>query len=151
MAGVTRPLFVDDEAWQSLTRSARGALPREVGGILLGCFETQGPRVLAAPVVRDPRATRIRYRRDAHEAARILAEAVDHDETGVLGYLGEWHSHPLPSGPSRTDLQSMRDLARDGDFDVVLLVVALSPRGWVGHPRNVTPTGNVETLDLSWK
>lgn len=101
-----------------------------------------------AIVVPDPRATRMRYRRDAATAARILHDQMRSDTTGLLGYLGEWHSHPLPVGPSELDQRAALWLAADGGHDLTLLVLSLGHRGWTGHARVATPDGNVHTADL---
>lgn len=135
--------------WRALARASRRALPREVGGLLLGYFTPEGPLVVAAPIVPDPRATRIRYRRDATTAERILNEHMSRDPSGLTGYVGEWHSHPLPVGPSGTDICSVSALARDGEHDVSLLVLALGPGGWTGHARQVSSTGAVHTVPVS--
>ncbi len=133
------------------SRSSQRAteLCREVGGLLLGYYADRGPRAAEALVVPDPRATRIRYRRDATLAARILDERVRADTTGLLGYLGEWHTHPLPFGPSGPDVRASVRLAAYGGHEVALLVLSLGVHGWTGHVRNATPAGNVRTLALS--
>lgn len=146
---MTARLVLERRAWKALTAAAKRAIPREAGGILLGHFTSDGPRVVVAPVVPDPRATRIRYCRDAAVAERILQEHQHADPTGLLGYLGEWHTHPLPLGPSRTDLRSVRALAGEGGYDVTLLVLSLSAGRWIGHVRNVTPEGNVQVVAVT--
>lgn len=146
---MTNSLTLTTPVWHALSRASRRALPREVGGLLLGYYTREGPLAVAAPVVPDPRATRIRYRRDAATAARILDEHASHDRDELIGYLGEWHSHPLPVGPSGTDISAVRALAHAGMHDVLLLVMALGPAGWTGHARNVTPQGEVTSVPLS--
>ena len=146
---MTNSLTFTTPTWHALSRASRRALPREVGGLLLGYYTQEGPLVVAAPVVPDPRATRLRYRRDAATAASILNAHVSRDREELIGYLGEWHSHPLPIGPSKTDITSIRALAHEGMHDVLLLVVALGPAGWTGHALNITPEGDVVPLPLS--
>lgn len=143
---MTDALVLTAKAWESLTAAGKAALPREVGGLLLGHFDKEGPRVTDAVVVPDPRATRIRYRRDAAAAARILDGRIDSDATGLLGYLGEWHTHPLPLGPSGRDEYSILRLAEDGGHDVTLLVLALGTHGWTLHARQGTPAGTVHNI-----
>ncbi len=144
-------LDVDLLAWRSLAQAARHALPRETGGLLLGHFTATGPLVIATPEVPDPRSTRIRYQRDARMAKRVLDRHMDSDGTGLLGYLGEWHSHPLPVGPSRTDLQAVRALAVDGEHDVFLLVAALGSRGWSGQALHATVAGDFVPMSVHVK
>lgn len=143
---MTDALVITAKAWESLTAAGKAALPREIGGLLLGHFDKEGPRVTEAVIVPDPRATRIRYRRDAAAAARILDARIDADATGLLGYLGEWHTHPLPFGPSGTDEYSILRLAADGSHDVTLLVLALGAHGWTLHVRLGTPAGTVQNI-----
>lgn len=146
---MTRTLTLTDTLWRIMRLAGTQALPRETGGLLLGCYTENGPRVTEAYVVPDPRATRIRYRRDAVAAACILGARIRADDSGTLGYIGEWHTHPLPIGPSATDVHASGRLASTGGHDIALLVLALGTRGWNGHALNVNPTGNIETLTLS--
>lgn len=141
-------LVVTSNAWHAMRVAGRRALPREIGGLLLGHYTEDGPRVTEAPVVPDPRATRIRYRRDALMAGGILNTYLQADDGGVLGYLGEWHTHPLPIGPSPTDTRASTRLASHGGHNVALLVLAMGPRGWVGHALNALPAGSVDTIQL---
>lgn len=145
---MTQDLILTPGVWRSLTAAGKTALPREIGGLLLGHYTKDGPRVIEAPIVPDPRATRIRHRRDAAAAGRLLDARVRADTSGLLGYLGEWHTHPLPFGPSGTDEHSALRLAADGRHDVALLVLALGAYGWIGHARKATPTGIVHNTHL---
>lgn len=146
---MTRTLTLTDAVWRTLRLAGTRALPRETGGLLLGYYTEIGPHVAEAHVVPDPRATRIRYRRDAVAAARILGASIRADDSGALGYIGEWHTHPLPIGPSATDVHASGRLALAGGRDIALLVLALGTRGWNGHALNADPTGNIETLKFS--
>lgn len=105
--------------------------------------------VSQALTVPDARATRVRYRRDVDEATDLLKERLAHDETGLLGYLGEWHTHPLPVGPSPSDERAIRHLAADGDHDVALLVVALTRRGWRAHCCLAMPDGHITPITFT--
>ncbi|MFB9164184.1 Mov34/MPN/PAD-1 family protein [Arthrobacter psychrochitiniphilus] len=143
---MTRTLTLTAAVWRTLRDAATRALPREIGGLLLGYFTELGPHVVEARVVPDPRATRIRYQRDAALAERILDSSIRADSTGLVGYLGEWHTHPLPIGPSTTDINASGRLAKVGGHDIALLVLATGSRGWIGHALNLDPAGNMETL-----
>lgn len=146
---MTKTLTLTDTVWRTLRLAGTRALPRETGGLLLGYYTEIGPHVTEAHVVPDPRATRIRYRRDAVTAAHILGASIRADDSGALGYIGEWHTHPLPIGPSTTDVHASGRLAVAGGHDIALLVLALGTRGWNGHALNADPTGNIETLKFS--
>lgn len=148
---MTKTLTLDSSAWRALRRAGKQALPRETGGILLGYYGEAGPQVTEIRVVPDPHSTRSRYRRDAVTAERFLDSIVRKDDTGVLGYIGEWHTHPLPTGPSATDVEASRQLAIAGGHDVVLLVLALRARGWTSHALNADEAGNVAMIKLHVK
>ncbi|WP_442914299.1 Mov34/MPN/PAD-1 family protein [Kribbella sp. NBC_01245] len=128
--------------------SGRAALPRETGGILLGYFLDGEPTVTVAPVVPDPRATRIRYRRDARKAARSLRHHLANDKSSLLGYLGEWHTHPVPLGPSGMDRGAIGALAGQGEYDVYLLVLSLGVRGWRSHGLRACADGTVTRINV---
>ena len=146
---MTDTLTLASAAWRALQLAGTRSLPREIGGLLLGHYTEVGPHVTEIHVVPDLRATQIRYRRDAVAAERILDARVYADESGVLGYIGEWHTHPLPIGPSATDLLASRRLAVAGGHDIALLVLAKGARGWAGHALNADLAGNVEELTLT--
>lgn len=139
-------LWIANAALIRARRDGRASLPRETGGVLLGHFHAGEPVVTTAPVVRDGKATRIRYRRDAAAAAAILRAQLEADRTGLLGYLGEWHTHPLPIGPSTADRGAISALASDGGHDVVLLVLALGARGWTPHGLRAAADGTVTSI-----
>ena len=146
---MTRTLTLTDTVWRTLRLAGTRALPRETGGLLLGYYTEIGPHVTEAHVVPDPRATRIRYRRDVVAAERILRARIRADDSDALGYIGEWHTHPLPIGPSTTDVHASGRLAVAGGHDIALLVLALGTRGWSGHALNADPTETIETLKFS--
>ncbi|MFF1257595.1 Mov34/MPN/PAD-1 family protein [Streptomyces sp. NPDC058321] len=127
---MTRPatrIELRREAREVITSETAQHLPRETGGILLGYGEDADVVVTHALVVDGPGASTHRYVRDDVRAnvllAAFLASRADDDPTG---YVGEWHSHPAPSGPSPTDVAAMQATARDHDGPIALLVHAPS-------------------------
>lgn len=141
-------LWIDHGTLDHLTESGRTALPRETGGLLLGHFANGEPIVTLAPAVLDRRATRVRYRRDAPAAASTLGHHVAADESGLLGYLGEWHTHPLLMGPSRIDRQAISSLAAECGHDVFLLVLAVGAGGWRRHGLRGAANGTVAHIEV---
>jgi integrative and conjugative element protein (TIGR02256 family) len=125
---VTRPatrIELRQEAYEAIASETARHLPRETGGILLGYGEDTNIVVTHALVVDGPGASTHRYVRDDVRAnvllAAFLAPRADDDPTG---YVGEWHSHPAPSGPSPTDVAAMQATARQHDGPLALLVHA---------------------------
>ncbi|MFC7865998.1 SAVED domain-containing protein [Streptomyces murinus] len=125
---MTRPaprIELRQEAYEAIASATARQLPRETGGILLGYREDANLAVTHALVVDGQGASTHRYVRDDVRAnallAEFLAERADDDPTG---YVGEWHSHPAPSGPSSIDVAAMRATAREYDGPIALLVYA---------------------------
>jgi hypothetical protein len=57
----------------------------------------------------------------------------------VLGYVGEWHSHPAPLGASTQDLEELTRISQGTGQPIALIVLVLESRrqpwamrGWVG-------------------
>lgn len=113
------------DAHEMIASESAKQLPLETGGVLLGYREGRNIVVTHALTV-DGRTATNRYVRDDVRANELLEEFLagraDDDPTG---YIGEWHSHPVPSGPSPTDVAAMRAIAKTSDGPIALLVYAL--------------------------
>lgn len=117
--------------------AAENALPRETGGILLGWRHDpagNGFHVVGALEVVDPKSGRATYHRRHARAQTALAAALVRLDDPDIGYVGEWHSHPQPQGPSPLDRHSIRCFALRHDNPIVLVVPALARDGhWTWH------------------
>lgn len=106
-AGVLRAL--------SEMRAAR--LPRETGGVLLGCFD-RGRKIVylvaALPAPPDSDEQPESFVRGSADL-RDQVEAVNRKTQRQVEYVGEWHSHPpsQPVEPSQRDFQLFRFLAEE--------------------------------------
>jgi len=95
--------------------STRG-LPAETGGVLIG-HRIDNEIVVTVATGPGPRARRTpsSFRRDGD----YTQEEVDrqHEASGGRDdYVGEWHSHPDPVGPSTQDLASMRWISGNAQY-----------------------------------
>ncbi|CCH76157.1 conserved hypothetical protein [Nostocoides japonicum T1-X7] len=112
-------------AHETIASETAKCLPREAGGILLGYREDSNVVVTHALTVGGHGSTTDRYVRDDVRAnaalAEFLAQRADDDP---VGYVGEWHNHPAPSGPSPTDHAAMRAIAKVSHSPIALLVYA---------------------------
>lgn len=91
--------------------------------------------------VRDPNAQHLTYERDhaAAQAALQATLAALPAET-LLGYVGEWHTHPARQPPSRQDRKELRAIGRMIAQPVVLIIIATSSCGdW--RPYAMTASG----------
>jgi hypothetical protein len=78
--------------------------------------------------VTDPAAGRSSYTRDhAHAEAALQRALADTNPADPVGYVGEWHVHPAPQGPSRQDRRELRAVARQSPHPVALVVLAYDP------------------------
>lgn len=104
------------------------ALPREIGGILLGFRTPQAVVITRVLVVPDPRSSHCTYLRH-RGLAQALMEAAFADAPRVVGYVGEWHTHPNDVPPSRADRRAIGATARLATGPVALLVLAYPATG----------------------
>ncbi|HAL38940.1 MAG TPA: hypothetical protein DCP03_12845 [Polaromonas sp.] len=103
-----------------------GSLTREACGIVMG-REWDGTLEIteATPPQKSDRRQRTGYvRMPAGHLA--LARQRWKASGGLIGYLGEWHSHPEDEAyPSGRDLQSSRDLARRNGCRILSFIIGL--------------------------
>lgn len=111
------------DAHATIASETARRLPLETGGILLGYREADNLVITHALVVDGGGATNNRYVRDDVRANERLKEFLsDRAEEDPIGYVGEWHSHPAPSGPSTIDRDAMRAAAKTAEGPIALLV-----------------------------
>jgi integrative and conjugative element protein (TIGR02256 family) len=99
------------------------ALPRETGGILLGFRTPDLIVVTRALTIADPHSSRHGYLR-RHHRARTRMTLDRGDAPPIVGYVGEWHTHPDDVGPSPTDRRALVAIARRARGPVALVVLA---------------------------
>lgn len=113
-------------ALEAAEAAARNATPDETGGILLG-WRTDGTIYISdALLVPDDQAGSFSYQRSHAAAQAVLDAYIAHRSDPNIGYVGEWHTHPLPLPPSPIDIRSLRLAARGLTDPIALLVIALS-------------------------
>lgn len=146
------PLVLISELAEScIVEAAVGAHPTEVGGILVGVMAGLSPWIAHALVI-PPETPQPNHYLIPAGVTQPLVDCVRRVDRR-LGYLGDWHVHPADVGPSRTDLKTMRRIARVTPAPI--LVVArkttfgydLSVVQWrsVGPaPRRLVRTGALE-------
>ena len=106
----------------ALADAARAAGPTETGGLLLGWWSDEGIVVRHAIEVIDPDATASSWTRDQGRAQHALEQALTALDHPLLGYIGDWHTHPASCGPSHQDERSIRRASRGYDQPLLLLV-----------------------------
>lgn len=129
------PIWLSDEAAELIEAASREYDPDEIGGVLLGVTVNGRPWVTKATLVVPERTSPTYYeipagaRHDAVDQAR--------KDDGRLGYVGDWHSHPMDIAPSSTDRSTMRKLAADrrsGCAEPVLILARRREERYVFDP-----------------
>jgi integrative and conjugative element protein (TIGR02256 family) len=107
--------FYDDGLVVHLKALRLAALPNETGGVLLGYYDFNvGAIVLvdALPAPLDSHASPGSFERGTSGLAKAVQE-VSARTAGIVGYIGEWHSHPdgHSATPSHADLIQLAELS----------------------------------------
>lgn len=136
-------LWLSDTAREDMTRASAAAHPSETGGALVGVVLGRGrgagrPWVTHAVEVRSKKSGLGHYQLPTGARERVVTRLRKKDPR--LGYLGDWHSHPVDLDPSRTDADSMASVAVTGDCRRPLLLVLrraadgyrIDARQWTG-------------------
>jgi integrative and conjugative element protein (TIGR02256 family) len=80
----------------NLHQQRRELLPNETGGVLIGSFDTQRRIVYVVDMLPSPPDS-VEWPTVYIRGFQGLAQQVrgiEHTTAGMLGYVGEWHSHP---------------------------------------------------------
>jgi len=123
-------LFIDTGVQEKMALLRNDHLPAETGGILLGYYDFNVNAVVvvdALPAPRDSKATNGSFERGLEGVIESVIEA-RRRTAGIVGYIGEWHSHPKgystdPSGDDKYQLVFLTlGLAMEGLPAVMLIV-----------------------------
>lgn len=123
-------LFIDDGVEEQLRDLRRRGFPNETGGVLLGYYDFNIKAVVIVaglPAPLDSKASRDSFERGVAGLAEAVRDARART-TGMVNYVGEWHSHPPghSASPSRHDLVQLIHLAlsmADDGLPAVQLIV----------------------------
>lgn len=121
--------------------------PFETGGVLLGWREPNAVRIVRVLTVPSPDRGRARYLRSNVAAENEIERALADEDDPLVGYVGEWHSHPRMSSSSVQDRRELRSLSGLAEFPLALIVVAITKgrmrtriSGLIFHAGHQLPT-----------
>lgn len=114
-------VYLDIGLEQELRELRQAALPTETGGVLLGYYDFNVRAlvlVAALPAPIDSRSSTGSFERGIEGLKEAVGD-VSRRTAGVVGYVGEWHSHPRghSAAPSRDDVFQLIHLALGMDED----------------------------------
>lgn len=137
-------ISVSKRARYEITTRTEEFLPNETGGILLGYREDDRFLVTDALAVVAVAPARTTYIRDDIAANVLLKRELTNRPAGdPVGYIGEWHSHPRPCGPSALDIAALKSIVKRAGTRVILVIYAphsgfqclVAERGKMGRVR----------------
>jgi integrative and conjugative element protein (TIGR02256 family) len=108
-------LYIDEGVIANMMAVRAEQLPNETGGILLGYFDFNRNIVVVVDALRAPTdsvSTPVEFTRGSAGVREAVAEA-GRRTAEVVGYIGEWHSHPkgCAADPSQDDMEQVVQLA----------------------------------------
>lgn len=144
-----------EHAMQEALEEADIAHPQETGGILLGWRTSRTEVVVTHLVGPGPLAERTAtsFKPDADWQQDRIDEV--YEASGrTVAYLGDWHTHPKGTPVlSRTDLRTLRRIARHGDARMpqpVMAVLAGGPEWRIAVRQPVRPRARrTQPLDIT--
>ena len=131
-------ILIDAHAWDQMVVAAARDTELETGGILLGWREKRGLHVAQVLEVPDRGARRTSYVRRQQLAESMLDEILEVlPKVTSIGYVGEWHVHPLPIGPSPADRREIKRFSKKTDGALGLVVCARETHEDVWRPHGL--------------
>lgn len=123
-------LFMDEGVERQLRQWRNAALPNETGGALLGYYDFNVNAVVIVcglPPPPDSKSTPGMFERGVSGLAELVNDATERT-AGVVGYVGEWHSHPpnhsaMPSGHDIIQLLHLAFGMADDGLPALQLIV----------------------------
>jgi integrative and conjugative element protein (TIGR02256 family) len=127
-----------DEGLRLKVRELRlQALPSETGGVLLGYFDLTQKNIYVVdilPAPPDSQGDANGFSRGTEGLAKAIRE-VQRRTANIVGYLGEWHSHPPGSSATASSADALQlahlgiELHRDG-LPALMLIIGEKDECW---------------------
>lgn len=123
-------LYIDEGLAKKLQAIRASMLPNETGGVLLGYYDFNERFCILVDALHAPSdstASPGHFERGIDGLKQNVEEA-SRRTAGIVGYVGEWHSHPRghSANPSHADVRQLahlaRELANDGVPAIQLIV-----------------------------
>lgn len=153
MHSTSTKVHASESALDRIREAATLSHPLETGGILVGVHASQHSWVTHAVEVRTVERGHTAYRLPAGVTRRTVRQLRDLDPR--LGYLGDWHSHPMDVPASATDrLTTVTTAVRTMQPTLLLIARRVEDkyaidlhmaRGVKLRPCDIIPAGDLPT------
>lgn len=147
-------VFVSETALATVHAAAAHAHPLETGGILVGVQARRGAWITHAIEIPTKERGHTTYWLPADATQQAVQRLRDTDPR--VGYLGDWHSHPINAPASRTDRLTLAQTALGTRQPALLLVarraddryaIDVHRAAGIGVRRcTVVPAGDLQSL-----
>lgn len=126
----------------TLGRLAQLAAPRERGGLLLGWWDNGDIIIQRVTEIPDPTATSTSWTRRQDTAQQNLDKARAELGEPLIGYVGDWHTHPTFGGASPADEAALCRASNQYTQPLALLVAMPNGNldGRTAHAGQLQPT-----------
>ena len=123
-------VYMDSQLQEKLADLRRERLPNETGGVLIGASDMLRRVIYVVGAIASPKDSEespTSYVRGSKDLEQRVSE-ISKTTTGMLGYIGEWHSHPdgasvRPSAKDRALLAWIKsNMQMDGTPGVMAIV-----------------------------
>ncbi len=135
----TKPVWISEKAIALINEAARGAHPKETGGIILGVYVKDRPWVTHSVEIQSAEPSPNFYRLPSNVRPRVVDQIRRIDSR--LGYLGEWHSHPANVGPSLKDKLSITRIALNSKAGCPHPLLIVAKQNSSGYEIDITEWG----------
>lgn len=136
-----KQVLVSESALDAIEMCSRSSAGTETGGILVGVHTDRGPWVTHSVEIASDDRSAVRYVLPANATGTAVGLARNSDPR--VGYLGDWHSHPVGVHASVTDLRTMGVLARRLRRSHILLVAMPNEPRYEFDARWVSVVGDL--------
>ncbi|MBI3747937.1 MAG: Mov34/MPN/PAD-1 family protein [Chloroflexi bacterium] len=130
-------VYIVEDAMASICALAIAAEPFETGGLIVGVTTADSLWITRFLEVAVAKRHRSRFLIPAGATHPVIDDARTEDPR--VGYLGDWHSHPVDVGPSSIDFSTLVDLA----------VGSLGHRRLLGLVRPIGPSWTLELWSVN--
>lgn len=106
-----KKIWITETEVDKLNQLANLAYPNETGGILAGVFMDGYPWITHVMQINPVKIFNNYYLLPKGRRPKVIKNL--RKQNKLIGYLGEWHSHPFDIGLSTVDKESIKRIAKD--------------------------------------